>query len=105
MEYAKKLKETHPIYFEKATNRNSNKRDFEVMYFMLDMKAKVDRGELTHNQATQYIQMYMVKQCSTGKTEAEYKAEQEAKKKKTTSAVASPQEAAMVPRIEEVIDD
>jgi hypothetical protein len=74
------FKTSHPIYFDKATNRNSNKRDFEVMYFMIDIKARVESGELTHNQATQYIQLYTVKQCSTGKTEAQYKAEQEQQK-------------------------
>lgn len=44
-----------------------------TIYFMLDMRERVERGDLTQAQASQMVQVYNIKNCNTKESYEDYK--------------------------------
>jgi len=66
---------THPIFFEKITNRDATARDFQIMFAHLNLRSDVESGKISHEEASQKINMMVFEQCKTGKTHEEWQKE------------------------------
>ncbi len=75
-DYLKEFQKTHPKIFETLTNRNSNARDFEVIFFQLNILRDVERGEISSDMGMQKVQMHAVDVCKTGMSYEEWQEKQ-----------------------------
>jgi hypothetical protein len=56
-------RDSHRTVFLSLTNRDTGEREIGIMHNMMDVRARVDRGELDEADAEQHIQEYLLEQC------------------------------------------
>lgn len=54
---------THPFFFKFATDRNVSARDMRMAYFQLNLKADVEAGRLSQDEATNRMKMFVIEEC------------------------------------------
>jgi hypothetical protein len=54
---------THPFFFKMATDRHATARDLRMVYFQLNLKADVDAGKLSQDEATNRMKMFVIEEC------------------------------------------
>jgi len=72
----KDFQKTHPKIFGAITNRKATARDFEVIYFQLNMVKKIELGEMTYETGYQQATMDSMEKCKTGMSYEEYQKQQ-----------------------------
>lgn len=67
---------THPLMFERITNRDATEQDFQIMFAHLRLRALVESGRMSHEEATQKVNLLVLEHCKTGMTYDQWKAKQ-----------------------------
>jgi hypothetical protein len=66
---------THPLFFEKLTNREATVRDFHIMFAHLNLRSQVESGRLSHEEASQQMNLMVMEQCKLGMSYDQWKKE------------------------------
>ena len=63
---------THPLFFKMVTDRNSTSRDYQIAFMHLNLRREVELGNISHEEATQKMNMMVLEQCKTGQSYEDY---------------------------------
>ena len=56
-------KASHSTIFRTITDRETTPKSMRIMQHMLDVRMRVDKGEISEEEGEQYIQTYLIEQC------------------------------------------
>ncbi len=64
---------THPSIFVRITSSKFSPKEMQLLQFQLNLRAMVETGQISPNQAGELVQLHTVKQFQTGESYEAYK--------------------------------